>query len=170
MPSYLGSKVQPSPSGTEVPMLAYIGSRRPTARDRGGAADALRVLGGAGRLAVGDFLTFAGRFPAAISSMVRPVVTDVVVSATMSMSSRASSSRCLIKSHCGLEDPVSRPRMRTSTHDPLSRSPCSVNLRSPLRYPRRIALSSSPSSAVSARYVPRSHNITVPPPYSPLGI
>ena len=54
--------------------------------------------------------------------------------------------------------------MRTSTKLPCSFSPASVNFSSPLR---RAASTSSVPSGIQK---PRSHSITVPPPYSPLGI
>ncbi len=86
-PSYFGSNVQPSP-GTRSPMDAYIGSR-------------VRAIWEIAADLSGDlaFVFFGGDFPAtlsvrllcqtllfppAISSIVRPVVTDVMLSATMS--------------------------------------------------------------------------------------
>ena len=49
------------------------------------------------------------------------------------------------------------PRARTSTHDPLSLNPSSVNLRSPFASDR----STSSDSGVQ---VPRSHSMTIPAP------
>src|SRR5439155_6777339 len=61
--------------------------------------------------------------PAAISSIVRPVSTEVMFSSTTS-SSEANSSRCLISSHCGLAAlDLSRDHfMRTNANEPWSRS------------------------------------------------
>ena len=69
--------------------------------------------------------------PDAISSIVLPVSTDVMLSATMS-SVEANSSRCLMKSHCGFDELCRRDDfMRTSAHEPRMRSPKNVILRSP---------------------------------------
>src|SRR6266550_1926916 len=57
-----------------------------------------------------------------------------------------------------------RSPVRTSVHEPLSFLPSSVKTMRPLRR------ASSNVSASSSRYVPMSHTITVPPPYSPSGI
>src|SRR3990170_5235566 len=168
MPSYLGSKVHPAP-GTSLPTLAYIGSRTPALVVAASASDVLdcfaeaaarfdaTTLDFAATLDFGasgnflDALALGSRllcqtllFPAAISSIVRPVSTDVMLSATTS-SSVAYSSRCLIRSHCGLEDEdASRENfMRIRAKDPCSRSPWKVIFRSPRLRPSRIASSSS---------------------------
>src|SRR2546430_1255229 len=57
-----------------------------------------------------------------------------------------------------------RSPVRTSVQEPLSFLPSSVKTMRPLRS------ASSNVSASSSRYVPMSHTITVPPPYSPSGI
>src|SRR3990170_8526718 len=123
MPSYLGSKVHPAP-GTSLPTLAYIGSRTPALVVAASVSD---VLAFGSRLLCHTFL-----FPAAISSIVRPVSTDVMLPATTS-SLVAYSSRCLIRSHCGFEDEdASRANfIRMSANDPWSRSPWKGIFRSP---------------------------------------
>ena len=73
----------------------------------------------------------------------------------------ANASRCLRSSHCGF--PASVRRVRTSTHEPRSFFPRSANLSSPLA-------SAASTSGTSGVQVPRSQTITVPPPYSPLGM
>src|SRR5450830_790840 len=77
-------------------------------------------------------------------------------------SSETKSSRCLMRSHAGrFGEP--QPFVRTRTHEPFSFSPSSVNLRAPFS---RAASTSGDSGA----HVPRSHTMTVPPPYSPAGM
>src|SRR3954464_6029007 len=98
MPSYLGSKVQPSP-GISLPMLAYIGSSAAAVSrasvERSGssdaAVDATLLDFFAGAATVDDFDFFGSRLlrqtrllPPAISSIVRPDSTDVMFSATTS--------------------------------------------------------------------------------------
>src|SRR2546430_476685 len=138
MPSYLGSKVQSLPSGMSVPTEASMGSSTPAlsafadvARADAEGVDGLLRAGSARgvlRLAAGgadlgsrlECHTRALLF-SAISSIVRPVVTEVVTSATMSLPGLEYSSRCLMSSHCGFS---SEPRrVRTSTHDPCIRLP-----------------------------------------------
>jgi hypothetical protein len=143
-PSYFGSKVQPSP-GIVVPIDAYIGS---SCLARRVTSDPLALLSERAVFAAFDFeadfvwVTSSFRLlrhtlllPVAISSIVRPVVTDVMFPATMS-SSDANSSRCLMNSHCGLSDDEEPSRLyfiRTSAHDPRILSPKKVTLRSPFR-------------------------------------
>src|SRR5580765_6131423 len=127
MPSYFGSKVQPSP-GISLPTLAYIGSSE-VAGSFSGALAAATVfftpdIAEGKRLAdfraLGSRLLFQTRlFPEAISSIVRPLSTEVMLSATTS-SSVAYSSRCLMRSHWGFDE-LDRSRanfMRTSAKDP----------------------------------------------------
>src|SRR5438105_6270935 len=57
-----------------------------------------------------------------------------------------------------------RSAVRTRVHEPLSFLPLSVKTMRPLRR------ASSKLSSPSNRYVPMSHTMTVPPPYSPSGI
>jgi hypothetical protein len=66
-----------------------------------------------------------------------------------------------MSSHGGL--PPSRPRMRTSTHEPWSFLPSSRNLRSPF-------FNAASTSGDSGVHVPESQIITVPPPYWPSGM
>src|SRR5664279_317926 len=77
-------------------------------------------------------------------------------------SPEAKSSRCLIRSHAGrFGEP--QPFVRTRTHEPFSFSPSRVNVRSPFSR-------AAPTSGDSGAHVPRSHTMTVPPPYSPAGM
>src|SRR5688572_2985920 len=152
MPSYFGSKVQPVP-GTSLPTLAYIGSRTPALAPAALGSELSSFL----RRAIGargnffDAVALGSRLlcqtlllPPAISSIVRPVSTDVMFSATTS-SSVAYSSRCLIMSHCGLDedDPSREYFIRMSANEPCSRSPWKVILRSPRLRPSRIASASA---------------------------
>ena len=66
------------------------------------------------------------------------------------------------ESHVDRSIQDSGPFVRTSTQSPSSFSPCSRNLKSPFANP-------STGSAIGS-HVPRSHSITVPPPYSPFGM
>ena len=81
---------------------------------------------GAGATHRGDVSAASCAF--AISSIVRPVLAEVVWSAVTSEPGFACSSRCLMRSHCGFESPR---RVRTSTHEPFSRFPWRTNLKSP---------------------------------------
>src|SRR6185312_16424030 len=103
MPSYLGSKVHPSPVGTLAATLASIGSMLSTvARDGAGARVLLADLrrGERARPALASCArTLPESVAPAISSMVRPETTDVVIPATISEPASASASRCLISSH-----------------------------------------------------------------------
>src|SRR5687768_11888012 len=112
-----------------VPTLAYMGSSAvlDTARFDGariGAAvlrvtdfaPALRLARAVACFALAERLLCQTREPpVAISSIVRPVSTDVSISATTSEPGRACSSRCFIRSHCGLSDEL---RVRTRANEP----------------------------------------------------
>ena len=76
-------------------------------------------------------------FPAAIASMVRPEAIEVAFSARKLSPpfSRAASSRCLISSQLVRLPPSRSCFIRTSTQEPFSRSPSSVNLMSPFLRP-----------------------------------
>src|SRR5205823_13456866 len=76
--------------------------------------------------------------------------------------SPAQSSRCLMSSHDRSPPPDHLPLVRTSTHEPFSLMPSSVNFRSPF-------FSAASTSSTSGVHVPRSHSITMPAPY-PSGI
>ena len=79
--------------------------------------------------------------PAAISSMVRPLATELA----LSLSSASASPACSVPSRCLMSSQLVRPflpglalrscAMRTSTQPPRMRSPSTTNLRSPLRSP-----------------------------------
>src|ERR1700691_6667918 len=71
-------------------------------------------------------------------------------------------SLCLIRSHADRVD-LLKPLVRTSTQEPFNFEPCNVNLSSPF-------LRHSSTSGFSDCHVPRSHTITVPPPYCPSGM
>jgi hypothetical protein len=103
--------------------------------------------------------------PAAISAMVRPVVTLVVPSSTSSLpfSGSAYLSLTFLSIHGSPRSP-GRGLKRNSTHSPLMRSPSSVKC----RWPSSIVFDGSfPGWGI---HRPLSHSITVPPPYSPAGI
>ncbi len=74
---------------------------------------------------------------------------------------RASASRSLISSHW-FSSSSAEPRVWTRTQPPTRRSPASRNLSSPFSRPAR----ASPTGS----QLPVSQSITVPPPYSPLGM
>src|SRR5207237_6781079 len=106
-----GSKVQPAP-GIALPMLAYIGSSADGSFFSGALAPVGADLAEAVRFTVraADASAFGSRLlcqtrllPCPISSIVRPVLTDVMFSATTS-SVLAYSSRCLMSSHCGFDE------------------------------------------------------------------
>src|SRR6059058_4708968 len=92
----------------------------------------------------------------AIPASSRRVSTDRGFAVAMS-TAVALRSRRFIRSH--LRSPV-----RTRVHEPLSFFPLSVKTMRPVRR------ASSKLSSPSNRYVPMSHTMTVPPPYSPSGI
>ena len=77
-------------------------------------------------------------------------------------SSEAKSSRCLMRSHVGLEA-LPQPFVRTSTHEPPNFVPERVNFSSPF-------FKAASTSGVSGDHVPLSQIMTVPPPYSPAGM
>ena len=109
---------------------------------------------------VGGFL--AG-LPAAMSSTVRPEITEAGSSSRMSGSAslRAASSLPLISSQFSRFSPRFAP-MRTRCQRPLSFAPSSVKSSRPFFSPR----TGSPSGSQR----PRSQTITSPPPYWPFGI
>ena len=92
--------------------------------------------------------------------MVRPLAT-LLVSRSRLRRASATSSRDLISNQFSRFSPA-LPRILTSDQRPFIRSPSSVNTSLPAARP-----SSGSPSGVQA---PRSHSITEPPPYSPLGI
>ena len=103
--------------------------------------------------------------PAAMAAIVRPEATERSFFRMASPSPAvANASRCLISSQFVRLPPMRSCFMRTSTQLPLSFDPASTNLSSPLRS----ASAGEPPSSGSQK--PRSQSITVPPPYSPLGM
>src|SRR5262249_43735765 len=103
-------------------------------------------------------------FPAAILAMGRPDATHRSSARRRSAAVPGNAARVLVKSQLLRLLPL-RLFMRTNTQPPLSLSPARVNFSSPLR---SAALTSAVS--LSGNQKPRSHSITVPPPYSPSGM
>jgi hypothetical protein len=107
--------------------------------------------------------------PASIISIVRPEAIEKLVSSRKPRSpSIANSSRCLMSSQFSrlLDPPLANLSLliRTSTQPPFIRSPAKTSLISPFFRPF------SRSKPGSGAHQPRSHSITVPPPYWPSGI
>src|SRR5665213_3007039 len=113
-------------------------------------------------LAAADLFECQTLAPCAISPMVRPLATLVISRSTISLPFRGMGpASSLISSQLSLSF-LLRARRRTSAQCPFSRSPCSSKLSLPFSSPA----STSPSGV----QVPRSHSITVPPPYSSFGM
>ena len=134
-----------------------------------GAAFSLRLLcqtaPASGPSAVMNGFT-TRRLPSVIWVIVRFEATDWSSSSgPPTLPSTAPSSRCLISIQLFLALPILSFLSRTRTQDPCIRSPSMTNLSSPLA--RAELMASNPFSG--AQY-PRSHSMTVPPPYCPFGI
>src|SRR5262245_32339775 len=100
---------------------------------------------------------------APISSMLRLLLTLRDKRLNRPSLSSGLANRSALFTSSQLRDDWEFPAMRTSDHEPRSFLPLSANLILPAR---NAACGSSPSGI----HVPRSHSITVPPPYCPFGI
>jgi hypothetical protein len=102
-------------------------------------------------------------FPAAIACIVRPVFTEVRYLSVSPVGLPTCSSAIFLSSQFSVFSPR-RGLSRIRIHSPFIRSPSRVKWRWPSA---RVLRGSLPGAGVQ---VPRSHSITVPPPYSPFGI
>src|SRR5437868_8644253 len=156
-PSYLYSWIQLVPGGTSSTRVASCGSWN--------AGGALPAFFFARPPFCPPRLERHTSSPAAISAMVRSVVTLVtLLSTSASPSSGSAYSSFTFLSIHGSPFSPGRGFRRNSTHSPFIRSPSSVKW----RWPSSIVLLGSLRGSGIQR--PLSHSMTVPPPYSPLGI
>jgi hypothetical protein len=100
--------------------------------------------------------------PSAISIIVRPVDTLVSASST-NVSVPPACASSILRSSQFSRFSLPRGFRRISSHSPFIRSPS----RTKWRWPLSMSLADLPATGAQ---VPRSHSITVPPPYSPSGI
>src|SRR3984893_17722027 len=151
MPSHLTSNSQRSLSNGSATSCAFIGSRLLGIGPFSAVARLISPPSPSARL-----LDQTASFPCSISSLVRPVLTEVVKVSMLKFGS-AHSSFFLIRSQSFSD------RVRTRAYRPQRRTPLRRNLTSPRR-------SDSAGVDSSSSKVPQSQIITVPPPYSPLGM
>jgi hypothetical protein len=146
------------PSGGRSTRVQSIGGTKPPSIGAGAAG----FGGAAARIALSATIrAFLARAPPAISSMVRPVATEVRASSTSAPPppGRSSASRRLTSSHWGWRA-SERGLIRTRSQAPRRRRPCRTN-------PRLLFASASAGSATpgAGSQVPSSQTITVPAPW-----
>jgi hypothetical protein len=100
--------------------------------------------------------------PSSISTIVRPVETLVSASST-SVSVPPAAASSIFRNSQFSRFSFARGFRRISSHSPFIRSPS----RTKWRWPLSRSFADLP---LIGDHVPRSHNITVPPPYSPAGM